>query len=105
MILTATEEIEDILLRYFPLDIVYEIINIRNRMIERETKIYWRSITPKYNYIFFGFLGSDHNKIAQNSLIRRINGSLKKLHEENEELRYLKLQNEEWAEAWDRVRF
>jgi len=105
MILTTSEEIKDILLRYLPLDLVQKIIKIKDRMIERETKIYWRSITPKYNFIFFGFLGEDHNKIAQNTLIRRINGNFKKLKEEMDELRYLKLQNEEWAEAWNRVRF
>lgn len=105
MILTSSEEIKDILLRYLPLDIVQKIIKIKDRMIERETKIYWRSITPKYNFIFFGFMGSDSNKLAQNALIKRINGSFKKLKEEMDELRYLKLQNEQWAEAWDRVRF
>ena len=55
--------------------------------------------------VFFGFLGNDHNKIAQNTLIRRINCSFEKLKEEMDELRYLKLQNEQWAEAWKRVRF
>ena len=105
MILTATREIEDILLRYFPLDIVHKIINMRNIMIARETKVYWRNLTPKYNFIFFGFLGENYNKIAQNTLIRRINGNFIKLHEEIEELRYLKSQNEKWAEAWNRVRF
>jgi hypothetical protein len=105
MIITASEEIKDILLRYLPLDIVHKIIKIKDRMIERETKIYWRSITPKYNFIFFGFMGSDHNKLEQNALIKRINGSFKKLKEDNDDLRYLKLQNEEWAEAWNRVRF
>lgn len=105
MILTATKEIEDILLRYLPLDIVKEIINMRNRMIARETKIYWRTITPKYNFIFFGFMGGDQRQLVQNSLIRRIDGSFEKLREEKEEIRYLKMKNEEWAEAWDRVRF
>lgn len=105
MILTSSEEIKDILLRYLPLDIVQKIIKIKDRMIERETKIYWRTITPKYYFIFFGFMGSDHNKLAQNALIRRINGDFKKLKEEMDELRYLKLQNEQWAEAWNRVRF
>ena len=101
MIITATDEIKDILLRYLPLDIVYEIINMKNKMIARETRIYWRNITPKYNFLFFGFMGTHHNKISQNTLIRRIDGNFNKLHEENEEIRYLKLQNEKWAKAWN----
>lgn len=105
MILTATNEIKDILLRYLPIDIILKILNIHNRMIKRETLIYWRSITPKYNFIFFGFMGSDPNKLAQNTLIRRINGNFKLLKEENDQIRYLKLQNEEWARAWNNVRF
>lgn len=105
MILNSTKEIQNILLRYLPLDIIIKIMNIRDKIIERETKIYWRTITPKYNFIFFGFMGTDHNKLAQNALIKRINGSFEKLKEEMDELRYLKLQNEEWAEAWNRVRF
>jgi hypothetical protein len=105
MILTATKEKEDILLRYLPLDIVYKIMNMINRMVARETRIYWRSITPKYNFIFFGFMGTNHNKLEQNSLIKRINGNFKILKDEIDEIRYLKLQNEEWAKAWNGVRF
>ena len=105
MILTATKEKEDILLRYLPLDIVYKIMNMINRMVARETRIYWRSITPKYNFIFFGFMGTNQKKLEQNSLIKRINGNFKILKDEMDEIRYLTLQNEEWAKAWNGVRF
>ena len=105
MIKTATDDIRDILLHFLPLDIIEKIINIRDKMIRRESLIYWRNITPKYNYIFFGFLGDKPKKLAQNTLIKRINGNFNNLRSENEEIKALRRQNEEWAQAWNRVRF
>ena len=54
MILTATEEIEDILLRYLPLDIVEKIMNMRNSMIASVgviDPVKGKIIAPKVNML------------------------------------------------------
>lgn len=105
MIMTSTDEIKGILLNFLPLDLIDKIISIRDRLIRRETLIFWRNITPKYNYIFFGFLGEKPQKLEINTLIKRINGDFKKLKSEVDEIKFIKQQNEDWANAWNCVRF
>ena len=51
MILTASYEIIDILARFLPLDLINKILNMREIMMFRDARLYWRTITPKYNYI------------------------------------------------------
>ena len=85
--------------------LVILIINIRDKLIQRETLIYWRNIIPKYNFIFFGFMGTNHNKLVQNNLIKRISGDFVKLKSEIDEIKYLKYKNQEWVDAWKRVKF
>tara|TARA_B110000977_G_C10979609_1_gene455602 strand:+ start:828 stop:1160 length:333 start_codon:yes stop_codon:yes gene_type:complete len=106
---SGTDEIKDILNIKLPEDLVLMIINIRDRMIRRGSKIYWRTITPKYNLIPIALMwaggGFYQKKIILNTLIKRINGSFKNLRNEIDEIRYLKLQNKIWTEAWNGGRF
>jgi len=93
IILTATDEIKGILLGYLPEDIILKILKIRDKVMLRESKVYWRTITPKLYLAAFAPWIFNQRKIL-NLLIKRMNGNLENLKSEQLELKYLKQQND-----------
>lgn len=91
-------------------DIVIKILTTEKNLIIDESHIYWeRLLKNNINYVnpYFTEVKVIPGRIINlHKQIIRMNGSLKNVKEENEQLKIIKKNNELWAEGWMRgIRF
>lgn len=109
---TRKDEIKYILMKLLNNneDVVIKILNTEKNLIIDESHIYWeRLLKNNINYVnpYFTEVRVIPGKIINlHKQIIRMNGSLKNVKEENEQLKIIKKNNELWAEGWMRgIRF
>ena len=105
------DEIKEILINLLKNeDIVIKILNMEKKIMINESKIYWSTLIKNNIYNvnpYFTEVRAIPGKIINlHKQIIRMNGSLKNVKEENEELKIIQKNNELWAEGWMRgIRF
>ena len=103
--MNRSEEIIVVLSCKLPVDVIRYILQFEKDSIQKESLKYWIQNSPIY--LTSVFTQKYHEQIIypidkyRLQHIRNINGSLYKLRLENE----ARKKNEEWAKAWNSVRF
>jgi hypothetical protein len=105
------DEIKEILINLLKNeDIVLKILNMEKKIMINESKIYWSTLIKNNIYnvnpYFTEVIVKPGKIINLHKQIIRMNGSLKNVKEENEQLKIIQKNNELWAEGWMRgIRF
>ena len=110
-ILSRSNEIKEILMSLLNNeDLTIKILETEKKISINESYLYWKHIQTNNIYVvnpYFKLTRSlSGNVINLHNQIIRMNGSLDRVREENEELKILQKNNELWADGWMRgIRF
>ena len=91
-------------------DILQYILDLEKQKIQKECQIYWDYMFKNNEYFvnpYFKHVNKPAGIIINlHQQIKRMNGSLQNVRDENRELKEIQKNNNDWAEAWMRgVRF
>jgi hypothetical protein len=105
MILSRKDEIKNILMKFLnSKDLVELIIFFEKDEIDSLSRIYWCNLFTHNRVRYINYY--EHLMKSFLDQIIRMNGSIVNVNEENDIIRNLKIQNQEWADAWMRgIRF
>jgi hypothetical protein len=107
MVLSRKDEITDIFSFFLNEDCIRSILKIEKDDQSKESMEYWTNITVRGNSVCGGtgktLVYSNNNVVIDlHSQIKRMNGDLKKIKEENDEIKTLEENNRLWADAYRR---
>ena len=91
-------------------DIIHYILDLEKQKNQEETRVFWDYMQRNNEYFvnpYFKHVNKPVGIIINlHQQIRRMNGSLQNVRDENRELKEIEKNNNDWAEAWMRgVRF
>ena len=91
-------------------DILKYILDLEKQKIHKESRVFWDYMQRNNEYFvnpYFKHVNKPVGIIINlHQQIRRMNGSLQNVRDENRELKEIEKNNNDWAEAWMRgVRF
>ena len=91
-------------------DILKYILDLEKQQIHKESRVFWDYMQRNNEYFvnpYFKYVNKPVGIIINlHQQIRRMNGSLQNVRDENRELKEIEKNNNDWAEAWMRgVRF
>ena len=101
-VMNRSQEIIKIFEPLLTRDLITYILQIGNKQIFQEAMDYWIDIVPIYRIPIYICQHRDRYRLEH---IKRMGGSVINVNEENREIKYLKLCNEEWIDAWKKVCF
>lgn len=100
--MNRSQEIIQIFEPLLTMDLITYIIQIENKRIFHEAMDYWIDIIPIYRVPLHICQHRDRFRLEH---IKRIKGSILNVNDENREIKFLRLCNEEWIYEWNKVCF
>jgi len=100
--MNRSQEIIKIFSNILTKDIILTILQIEKKQKFKEAMDYWIDIIPIYRVPISKLYHCDRYHLQH---IKRVEGSVQNVNDENRDIKYLRLCNHKWLIAWNNIRF